>query len=77
MNGGDTVVMFRPTGPNELALVRDSGYRRWPPRLPDQPIFYPVTQGWVAADSGDVSRVTGRAARRLVDYVADNAARFV
>jgi uncharacterized protein YbjT (DUF2867 family) len=41
------------------------------------PIFYPVTQGWVAADSGDVSRVTGRAARRLVDYVSDNAARFV
>jgi hypothetical protein len=22
--------------------VRDSGWRRWPPRLPDQPIFYPV-----------------------------------
>jgi uncharacterized protein YbjT (DUF2867 family) len=41
------------------------------------PIFYPVSQGWVAADTGDVSRVTGRAARRLVDYVADNAARFV
>jgi len=41
------------------------------------PIFYPVSQGWVAADTGDVSRVTGRAARRLVDYVADNAGRFV
>jgi len=41
------------------------------------PIFYPVAQGWVAADTGDVSRVTGRAARRLVDYVADNAGRFV
>ncbi|AKJ31097.1 DUF4291 domain-containing protein [Caldimonas brevitalea] len=39
----DTVVMFRPTGPEELALVAQSGFKRWPPRLPDQPIFYPVS----------------------------------
>lgn len=43
MNSGDgTTVLWRPTGPEELALVRASGWRRWPPRLPDQPIFYPV-----------------------------------
>ncbi|MEZ5887989.1 MAG: ADP-ribosylation/crystallin J1 [Paracoccaceae bacterium] len=35
--------LFRPTGLRELELVRDSGWRRWPLRLPDQPIFYPVT----------------------------------
>jgi len=35
--------MYRPTGPEELELVRQSGFARWPPRLPDQPIFYPVT----------------------------------
>jgi hypothetical protein len=39
----DTVTLYRPTGPAELALVAASGYRRWPPRLPEQPIFYPVT----------------------------------
>jgi hypothetical protein len=39
----DTVVLFRPTGPEELALLANSGFRRWPPRLPEQPIFYPVT----------------------------------
>lgn len=39
----DTVTLFRPTGPAELALVEASGFKRWPPRLPDQPIFYPVT----------------------------------
>ncbi|MFZ3003114.1 MAG: hypothetical protein WA071_22570 [Undibacterium umbellatum] len=38
-----TVTLYRPTGPQELALVRDSGYKKWPPRLPEQPIFYPVT----------------------------------
>ncbi len=37
------ITLFRPTGPKELALVRASGFRRWPPRLAGQPIFYPVT----------------------------------
>lgn len=39
----ETTILYRPTGPNELALVQQSGYKRWPPRLPGQPIFYPVT----------------------------------
>ena len=39
----ETVTLYRPTGPRELELVAASGYRRWPPRLADQPIFYPVT----------------------------------
>jgi hypothetical protein len=34
--------LWRPTGPEELELVRTSGWRAWPPRLPDQPLFYPV-----------------------------------
>ena len=34
--------LFRPVGPHELALIAASEYRRFPPRLPDQPIFYPV-----------------------------------
>lgn len=39
----ETVTMYRPTGKRELQLVIDSGYKKWPPRLPEQPIFYPVT----------------------------------
>ncbi len=42
--------MYRPTGPRELKLVEESGYRRWPPRLPGQPIFYPVTNHEYAAE---------------------------
>ena len=34
---------FRPVGQAELDRVRASGFKRWPPRLPEQPIFYPVT----------------------------------
>lgn len=38
----ETVTLWRPTGPTELALVEEANWRAWPPRLPDQPIFYPV-----------------------------------
>ncbi len=38
----DTMTLWRPTGPQELELVAASGWKAWPPRLPDQPIFYPV-----------------------------------
>jgi hypothetical protein len=34
--------LWRPVGPQELALIAASGWRRFPPRLPEQPIFYPV-----------------------------------
>lgn len=37
------ITLYRPIGPDELKLVEESGFRRWPPRLPGQPIFYPVT----------------------------------
>ncbi|MFE4592046.1 hypothetical protein [Streptomyces laurentii] len=37
-----TTTLWRPTGPEELELVRASGWRAWPARLPEQPIFYPV-----------------------------------
>jgi hypothetical protein len=45
-----TVTLYRPTGPEELELVRASGFRRWPPRLRGQPIFYPVTKEQYAID---------------------------
>jgi hypothetical protein len=38
----ETMTLYRPVGPKELALIRDSGWREFPPRLPGQPIFYPV-----------------------------------
>ena len=38
----DTIVLWRPVGPEELELIRRSGMRAFPPRLPEQPIFYPV-----------------------------------
>jgi hypothetical protein len=37
-----SVTLFRPVGQKELDLIRESGNREFPPRLPHQPIFYPV-----------------------------------
>ena len=38
----NTATLYRPVGPKELELIRQSGNRAFPPRLPEQPIFYPV-----------------------------------
>ena len=37
-----TVTLWRPVGPEELVLIESSGFAAFPPRLPEQPIFYPV-----------------------------------
>src|SRR5277367_3087390 len=34
--------LYRPVGQAELDLIRASGFREFPPRLPEQPFFYPV-----------------------------------
>jgi len=41
-NAMDTITLWRPVGPQELKLIEASEMREFPPRLPDQPIFYPV-----------------------------------
>src|ERR1700730_15119959 len=38
------ITLYRPVGPDELELIRQSGWKRFPPRLAHQPIFYPVVQ---------------------------------
>ena len=36
------MILYRPVGPKELELIAASNYTAFPPRLPEQPIFYPV-----------------------------------
>src|SRR5881296_3281599 len=73
MKVNDTATLFRPVGPKELELIRASGNRAFPPRLPEQPIFYPVlneeyaveiARDWnvKASGSGYVTRFRVRAA---------------
>ena len=36
------MILYRPVGTKELKLIQESDNRVFPPRLPEQPIFYPV-----------------------------------
>jgi hypothetical protein len=39
----EITTLYRPVGQAEFDLIRASGFREFPPRLPSQPFFYPVT----------------------------------
>ncbi len=45
----ESITLYRPVGPKELKLIEESGYTAFPPRLPEQPIFYPVLNEEYAA----------------------------
>ena len=71
MPGPNVVTLFRPTGEQELALIRDGGWKAFPPHLPDQPFFYQVlnevyatqiARNWNTKDGG-----TGYVLRFQVD----------
>jgi len=36
------MILYRPVGTKELELIKKTEYCAFPPRLPEQPIFYPV-----------------------------------
>jgi hypothetical protein len=38
----ELTTLYRPVGRKELELIRESGFRAFPPRLGGQPFFYPV-----------------------------------
>jgi hypothetical protein len=74
----ETTVLFRPVGKNELRLIAESGYHGFPPRLPSQPIFYPVlneqyatqiARDWNAKDSQSSAGYVTRFAVRT-DYLS-------
>ena len=74
----NTLLLYRPVGPGELALIAASGWKSFPPRLPGQPIFYPVlTESYavqIARDWNVKASGKGYVTRFQVD--AAYAARF-
>jgi len=52
------MILYRPVGTKELELIRGSGYTEYPPRLPDQPIFYPVLNEKYATEIASQWNVT-------------------
>jgi hypothetical protein len=49
----ELLTLYRSVGPKELALIEASGWREFPPRLPEQPIFYPVTNEYATQIARD------------------------
>jgi hypothetical protein len=69
----ETTTLFRPVGEQELALIRASGFRAFPPRLAHQPIIYPVTnEAYAAQIAHDWN--TKDAASGFVGYVTRRSA---
>lgn len=58
------MTLFRPVGLKELELIAASGWRAFPPRLPEQPIFYPVLTHeyarWICANWNATEAASGR-----------------
>lgn len=64
----DVVTLYRPVGEAEMELIRQSGYKAFPPRLFWQPIFYPVlNEEYATQIARDWN--TGDAASGYVGYV--------
>jgi hypothetical protein len=38
----ETATLYRPVGPEEHELIKQADWSGFPPRLTEQPIFYPV-----------------------------------
>jgi hypothetical protein len=61
----ETTILYRPIGQKELDLIRASNFTAFPPRLPFQPIFYPVlTRGYaeqIARDWNTKDEASGHA----------------
>lgn len=53
-----TKILWRPVRPAELESIVQAGNRRIPPRLPEQPIFYPVCNERYAVEIAERWNVT-------------------
>lgn len=69
----ETVELFRPVGPRELDLIRQSGFRAFPPRLEGQPIFYPVLNREYAAQIASIWNVRDSGYGAVTAFDVDKA----
>ncbi|WP_428688164.1 ADP-ribosylation/crystallin J1 [Roseibium sp.] len=70
----ETVTLFRPVGLEELKLIEDCGWKAFPPRLPEQPIFYPVTnEDYASQIARDWNTKTGSGHGYVTKFEVDAA----
>ncbi len=66
--------LYRPVGLEELRLIVAMGMRGFPPRLPEQPIFYPVlNEGYARQIARDWNTKSGLHAGFVTRFEIDDA----
>jgi len=71
MTAPEVVTLWRPVGPEELKLIEETDWKAFPPRLSEQPIFYPVT----TEEYAEKMRATGMSGR--ADRAMSHGSKFV
>ena len=67
------MMLYRPVGIEELRLVYESALQRFPPRLPEQPIFYPVLNiGYAEQIARDWNTKSGSFAGYVTQFAVDD-----
>ena len=67
------MILYRPVGIEELGLIFDSEMTAFPPRLPEQPIFYPVTNfGYASQIAHDWNATSGSHAGYVTTFAVDD-----
>ena len=67
------MILYRPVGLEELQLIYRSGMRSFPPRLPEQPIFYPVlTLSYAIQIARDWNTKSGSLAGYVTEFEVDD-----
>ena len=67
------MILYQPVGPEELGLIYDSDFRSFPPRLPEQPIFYPVTnRGYAERIASEWNTMSNSFAGYVTEFSVDD-----
>lgn len=69
----DTTLLYRPVNQQELDLIAASDWQAFPPRLPEQPIFYPVLNEEYAAQISRDWNVPFYGVGYVVRFAVDSA----
>ena len=64
----ETITLWRPTGPDELALVEASGWRAWPPRLLNEDYPAKIARDWNVPHSGSGYVTRFRVRKSFLDH---------
>jgi hypothetical protein len=67
------MLLYRPVGLEEMRLIYEADMRAFPARLPDQPIFYPVTNdGYARQIARDWNTKSGTLAGFVTRFAVDD-----